>query len=264
MNVKILNPDNNEAYDSYIHRILESRPNVKDVNEYQEKHHIKPRCMKGTDDKENLIYLYAQEHYYAHKMLALENPDAPELQYAWWMIAHIGNVEVSADEYALARNNFSKAISSAHTGEKNPMYGKPTTEDQKRIVSEICKSRVGNKNPNFGKHLTEEHKKKIADTIKNKYSGKNSHMFGRKLSEETKAKIGEKHKGKNNHKSKEVICIETKKVYPCIRKAAEELRIPYGGTHISGCCRGERKTCAGYHWQYYEDYLKEREILNEG
>ena len=30
--------------------------------------------MGGTNDSSNLIYLYAQEHYYAHKLLAYENP----------------------------------------------------------------------------------------------------------------------------------------------------------------------------------------------
>jgi len=26
--------------------------------------------------------------------------------------------------------------------------------------------------------------------------------------------------------------------------------------HISSCCRGNRNTTGGYHWMYYEDYLK--------
>ena len=30
--------------------------------------------MNGSNDEDNLVYLYAQEHYYAHKLLAIENP----------------------------------------------------------------------------------------------------------------------------------------------------------------------------------------------
>ena len=34
--------------------------------EYSEKHHIIPRCLGGTNDKDNLIELTAREHCLAH------------------------------------------------------------------------------------------------------------------------------------------------------------------------------------------------------
>lgn len=37
---------------------------------YYEVHHIKARCQGGTDDPENLIYLTAEDHYIAHKLMA--------------------------------------------------------------------------------------------------------------------------------------------------------------------------------------------------
>jgi hypothetical protein len=36
---------------------------------YTEKHHIIPRCMGGSNDKENLVTLTAREHYIAHLLL---------------------------------------------------------------------------------------------------------------------------------------------------------------------------------------------------
>ena len=36
--------------------------------------------MNGSNDEDNLVYLYAQEHYYAHKLLAIENPKNNGLQ----------------------------------------------------------------------------------------------------------------------------------------------------------------------------------------
>ena len=56
-NVEII-PLNNESYQEYIDRILKSRPNVKDQTIYQELHHIVPRCLNGSNEKSNLIYLY--------------------------------------------------------------------------------------------------------------------------------------------------------------------------------------------------------------
>jgi len=37
---------------------------------YYERHHIKPRCMGGGDEEENLVYLTAEDHFIAHLLLA--------------------------------------------------------------------------------------------------------------------------------------------------------------------------------------------------
>lgn len=72
--IEVIIPKDEEKYKDYINRILNIRKNEKDKNNYQEKHHIKPKSLGGLNTPENLIYLYAQEHYYAHKLLAQEYP----------------------------------------------------------------------------------------------------------------------------------------------------------------------------------------------
>ena len=67
-------PLENESYQEYIGRIISVRNKQKDANEYQEHHHILPKCKGGEDTENNLIWLYAAEHFYAHKLLAKENP----------------------------------------------------------------------------------------------------------------------------------------------------------------------------------------------
>lgn len=51
-----------------------------------EGHHIIPRCLggKGNSSKRdpNVIWLTPQEHYEAHKLLALEHPESEKLAYA--------------------------------------------------------------------------------------------------------------------------------------------------------------------------------------
>lgn len=56
---------------------------------------------------------------------------------------------------------------------------------------------------------------------------------------------------------KKVICIETKQVFNSIQDAADFI----GCKHqlISSVCRGERKTAYGYHWMFYDDYLKQKQ-----
>ena len=101
-------PNEDELYKEYIDRILSLRENKKALNAYQEKHHIIPKCTGGDNSSTNLIWLYAEEHYYAHKLLALENPNEKGLQLAWWNMCQCnerGNrkYKVDASEYAKAR-----------------------------------------------------------------------------------------------------------------------------------------------------------------
>ena len=42
---------------------------------YYEKHHIIPKCLNGTDEKNNLVLLTAREHYVCHKLLTRIYPN---------------------------------------------------------------------------------------------------------------------------------------------------------------------------------------------
>jgi len=57
-----------------------------------------------TNEPSNLIYLYHQEHYETHRLLALENPSNHKLQYTWFLMAQSKQksgykVSVNADDY---------------------------------------------------------------------------------------------------------------------------------------------------------------------
>ena len=66
------------------------------------------------------------------------------------------------------------------SGENNPHFGKPHSEEARRKISEsergktvssetkkkLSAAKRGEKNPNFGKPLSEEHKRKIAESHK--------------------------------------------------------------------------------------------------
>ena len=95
-------------YDEFINNILETRGRHGCGDEYFETHHIIPKCLDGTNDEENLIDLFAREHFEAHRLLALENPNNEKLTYAWWMMATIKNeyqerCRINAEEYEEAK-----------------------------------------------------------------------------------------------------------------------------------------------------------------
>ena len=67
-------------------------------------------------------------------------------------------------------------------------------------------------------------------------------------------------KGENNYNSKKVRCIETGQIFNCERCANEFLGKTVKNRNISACCRGERKTSYGYHWEYIEGEKSEAHI----
>lgn len=90
----------------------------------------------------------------------------------------------------------------------------------------------------------------------------NTQYSARPCSDETKAKLSNRLQGRvftdehrkkiSDSKSKKIICLETSQVFDSLKKAQEW--VPKG--NISHCLKGESKTAGGYHWMYYEDWLK--------
>lgn len=201
----------NLTYEEFINNILETRGRFACEDEYHERHHIVPKCVGGTNDKDNLIDLFAREHFIAHKLLAEENPENNKLIYAWACMAFASNgneqrYELSPEEYEEARISFSKAIG----GENNPMFGR-TGEQHPSFGRHIEKE----KHPMFGKHHTETSKEKMKNSAKNRWTDEcrqevsnrqkerfsnpeNHPCFGKHLSDETKEKISKAHQGKTS------------------------------------------------------------------
>lgn len=206
----------NLTYKDFIDNIIKTRGRHGCGEEYHERHHILPKCLGGKNEEQNLIDLYAKEHFIAHKLLAKENPHNSKLQFAWWcMVTAKNNYEkdryiTTPEEYEEAKIAYSKAIKQMYlNGYCNPMTGRHHTEETKRKISEkhkgmpmseeakrkISESSKGEKSYWYGKHRTEKTKEKISKHHAD-FKGKNHPMYGKHLSEETKKKISEKHKGK--------------------------------------------------------------------
>lgn len=49
---------------------------------------------------------------------------------------------------------------------------------------------------------------------------------------------------------KKVICLETKQIFNSEKEAS--LYIKRNASNLKECCKGNRKTCGGYHWAWYE------------
>lgn len=262
----------NITYEEYIQNILNARGRFGCGSEYHEKHHIVPKCLGGSDNKDNFIELFAKEHFEAHRLLALENPNNDKLVYAWFAMSHQKNqhqqrYEVSGEEYEEAKQawcrQYSKSISGERhwdvSGKNNPMYGKRHTEEVRQKISQINKGRP---NPMKGKKYSSEFCKKLSEKAKERLKNKKNHnMYGKHHSEETKRKISESQKERlknpeNHPMARKIIRLSDLRVYGYLNKAAQENNI-HKSTLIKYC-----KQHKGF--MYYDEWSREQDKISKG
>lgn len=211
------------TYDEFIQDIIDKRGQFGiPKGQYKERHHIVPKCLGGTNEKDNLIDLYAKEHYEAHRLLALEHKNINQLTYAWWLMSNMTNkyeerYELTSEEY----------------------------EEARLAYSELAKQRKGELHPNYHKPMSEEQKRKLSEAKK-----------GKKLSDEVKRKISEGHIGigsrGKNAQAKKVECNGI--IYDCIEDCADAYGVTYGAMKM--WLRGKNKMPIDFYnmgLKYYGD-----------
>jgi len=174
------------VYNNIITR-AKSRDLPKEI--YKETHHIIPRCLGGSNSKDNLVELTAQEHRLCHLLLTkmtVSKEHTRKMWYAVWMILRVENQDqkrsVSKGKfYELAKLEFTKLMSALHKG-------KTVSEETKRKISE---GQIGKIIPT----KTDVQKKLISEKLSSKLTGLvRSEETRKKMSEAKKAYWSEKKK----------------------------------------------------------------------
>ena len=179
-----------QTYKDFITNILNTRGRHGCGNEYHESHHIIPKCMGGSNEKENLIDLYAREHFIAHKLLAQENPNNAGLLSAYSVMALMKNGnqqgrEITPEEYELARISFSNAMKSRWEDEdyrsiqiknlyqrwEDPEYRKKQSEQRTKLNFQMWsdvefKNRMGQKVKERWANASDDFIQKQKDTMR--------------------------------------------------------------------------------------------------
>ena len=92
---------------------------------YKETHHIIPRCLGGTDSKDNLVDLTPEEHYIAHQLLVKIHPKNNSLIHAAVMMTVTSKDNIRNNKlYGWVRRRHSIAISKNQSGEGNSQFGR--------------------------------------------------------------------------------------------------------------------------------------------
>ena len=170
----------NKYHRWYFQIIKNAQSRILDI--YSEKHHIVPKCLGGSDLKENIVELTAREHFICHWLLTkFVSVDREKMDYALWLMINVENkfqerYKINSKTYEILKTRLAKIFSKQHTGKK-------MSEETKRKISETRKKK-------FQEGTLEI---KVYDTTKQKLS---KNRLGVKQTQETKDKIGNAHRGK--------------------------------------------------------------------
>jgi len=151
----------------YSSLIYKARNRCVSASEFTERHHIIPKCLGGTNEKENIVLLYPEEHYTAHLLLA--------------KIHNIRSLWFAANMMTVGEKRNNKAYGwlkrKAAEAQREARVEYFSKEENRKKFSESKKLRNLN-DPDkvkrdlvkmHAKHRTEEFRNKARETIKKKW-----------------------------------------------------------------------------------------------
>ena len=235
-----------KKYTKWYNQIIE-RAQGRVLEPPYERHHVTPRSLGGTNDKENIVFITPREHFICHwllvkmtsgeehykmlnalRMMRAENPGQKRY-----------NTKITARVYEKLKREYSQMQSERYSGKNNPMYGdkfyrsEEGKQRQKEAVSgenngakqeaarqKITNSKLGKKRAAF----SDEWRANMAK----KKQGKNNPRYGVKILESTRQKMREKATGRKQ--SEETI----KKKADAVRGSKrEKILCPHCGQMIA-------------------------------
>jgi len=205
-------------YKKHYERLIEKAKLSKRVkgDTYYEKHHILPKCLGGTNKKDNLVLLTAKEHFIAHLLLVeiYEGINKAKLSFALFQMCRKNKLHgrvISSRQFDKAKQIMSKNCS----GINGTFYGRKHSDEVKNNLSKRMTENNPSKNGvwNKGKKtkkLEYDHKLKISKKLK-----------GQPRTIEVKKKISESHKGKPKSEKHKLMLSNTLKG----KKLSEETKL---------------------------------------
>jgi len=148
-------------YDKLIHR-AQNRSILK--SEYKEIHHIIPKCMGGSDLKENLTPLFPEEHIIAHLLLTKIYPNNYKLLQSAHCMTNGFNKSIKSNnkKYRWLKIKNSEYMSRFMT--ENHYLNKMTSVERIEFINKHIK---GMNNPNFGNTWSNKQKEDLSRLNKN-------------------------------------------------------------------------------------------------
>lgn len=200
---------------------------------YYELHHITPRCLGGSNKKENLVHLTGKEHWLVHLLLIEIYPENIRLKLSIRKMMKKSNnqdrpIITSGRQFERLKKMISKAHGDLLRGKKR----KPFSDEHKKNIS---KKMFGNHNKK-GYICSEEQKKRIGLSSKGRNCGDKNHMRKTEFREYMK-KNNPMHRPENknifkdskNPNAKKVKVVKSNKTYSTIKECRIDLGLTRHG-----------------------------------
>lgn len=144
---------------------------------YKELHHIVPRCLGGTNEKHNLVYLTAKQHFLAHWLL-YKIYGGSKLANAWYAMCRIGKGQdkrrVNSAFYKHAKETRARHLSEKSKGNNNHFFGKKHTAESRAKMSESHKKKM------MWLNFSEDHKAKLKISQQKPKTAEHKSKIGKK------------------------------------------------------------------------------------
>lgn len=156
------------------------------IHGYRELHHIVPKCIGGTNKRDNLVYLTAEEHFVAHRLLSKMYPNEPKLILAIAAMQRSSGNQVRNNKiFGKLREKIAEALRTRPISEESRLariksnIGQKRTEETKKNISEAKKGVKQPPESNLKRAIwssnrihTEESKKQMSDSAKLRWARK--------------------------------------------------------------------------------------------
>ncbi len=230
-------------YQRIYNQIIE-QAKTRQLEGYTEKHHIIPRCIGGSNSKNNLVKLTAREHFICHVLLCEIYPDNKKLKYALCLM-NIGKQKYKEANYKIS-NRIYERLKHEHSllmRGNQTRKGVPCSEETKRKIGEANRKPkpegFGKKPKGFGERVGNSHKGR-----------KNSKETIEKMSKAKKGKIG--NESQKQKISKPIIQYDLQGNFIKEWRSGKEAGLTLGISNgsIANALRGRYKQMNGYIWKY--------------
>lgn len=140
-------------YTTWYYNIINNAKNRTSI-EHTDKHHIIPRSLGGSNDKDNLVSLTRREHFICHLLLVkmTEGKDKSKMSQAAFYMRNVRKSRINARTYELLR-------ASANAYQRQLKTGGRHSEETK---TKISKTQTGKPSNYTGKNHTSATKNKIS------------------------------------------------------------------------------------------------------
>ena len=197
-------------YETWYAAITE-RGQIRELDSDTEIHHIIPKSLGGSNNISNLTCLTTREHFICHWLLTKIHREGEAhwkmLNALRFMRAENSNQKrysnkITSRVYSNLKKEYAGLQSERMTGENNPLYGKPRTDEAKSKISEAntgrvqpIKEKVKQKAAQTGRKREPFNDVWLANMSKAKLGSKN-HMHGKNHNESTVEMIRQKATGR--------------------------------------------------------------------